>query len=171
MFYETCLSGEACPCARPRRGNLKEGTVTAFGGAGIADRWIRRPLAVAYRGRNRRPDNLPELRSASSGSPSEVRLSRRGVPFGPGSQKDGQPAQDSGCPPMEVKSNFIVNWSEIFGAIATVIKCGTVGLTQMLLTSTPLTRVTDSLDKANLSVRRGRKATGLAVRDGRVAES
>jgi hypothetical protein len=72
---------------------------------------------------------------------------------------------------MEVKSNFIVNWSEIFGAIATVIKCGTVGLTQMLLTSTPLTRVTDSLDKANLSVRRGRKATGLAVRDGRVAES
>jgi hypothetical protein len=71
---------------------------------------------------------------------------------------------------VEVKSNFIVNYSGIRRPVDTVNKCGIVGLTQMLLTSTPLTGVTDSLDKANLSVRRGRKATGLAVRDGRVAE-
>jgi glycerophosphoryl diester phosphodiesterase len=68
-----------------------------------------------------RPNDHPEFRTAYPGSPSKERVSSQDVPFGLGGQKSGQPAQASGHPPVEVKSNFIVNWSGIFGAIAAVI--------------------------------------------------
>jgi glycerophosphoryl diester phosphodiesterase len=62
-----------------------------------------------------RPNDHPEFRTAYPGSPSKERVSSQDVPFGPGGQKggQGQPVQYSGYPPVEVKSNFIVNCSGI----------------------------------------------------------